>query len=48
MSWRRGRGRGERQSQANTVLNMEPDAGLSLMTLKSLPELKPRVDCSTN
>ena len=39
---------GERESQADFPLSMEPDMGLDLMTLRSQPELKPRIRCSTN
>lgn len=46
-----GRGPKGRESQADAMLSMEPDAGLSLTTVKSRPELKPRVgglaDCTT-
>ena len=34
--------------QAGSMLSAEPDAGLDLMTLGSLPELKSRVKHSTD
>lgn len=41
----------KRESQADSVPSMEPDIGLNLMRLRSLPEPKPRVgrliDCTT-
>ena len=40
---RGGEEREERESQADSLLNAEPDAGLELTTLRSRPELKPRV-----
>ena len=40
-------GRG-RESQANSILRTEPDAGLNLTTLRLGPELKPRVSSLTN
>lgn len=39
----RGRGRGRRESPADSVLCMEPDVGLDRTTLRSQPELRPRV-----
>lgn len=39
---------GERQSQADSSLRVEPDTGLDPMTLTSRPEPKPRVGCSTD
>ena len=43
-------GEGERESQADSLLSTELDVGLHLMTLRSQPELKPRVhrltDCA--
>ena len=36
-------GEGERESQADSPLSMEPDMGLDLTTLKSWPEPKSRV-----
>ena len=38
----------ERWSQADSVLSAEPDVGLDLVTLRSPPELKPRVRHLTN
>lgn len=37
-----GRGGGVRQSQAESILSVESDVGLDLMTLRLGPELKPR------
>ena len=42
-----GRGRG-RENLNQTLLSAEPDSGLDPMTLRSGPELKPRVRCLTN
>jgi len=39
--------RQKRESQAYSTLSAEPNAGLNLTTLRSQPELKPRVGCST-
>jgi len=36
-----GKGQRERESQADSLLNEEPDAGLGLRTLGSQPELRP-------
>ena len=47
MSRGRGRERG-RESQANSMLSMEPKMGLNLMTLRSWLKQKPRVGCLTN
>ena len=33
----------ERESEADSMLSTEPDIGLNVMTLRSQPELKPRV-----
>ena len=44
--WARG-AEGERESQADSQVSMEPEAGLHLKTLRSWPELKPRVGHST-
>ena len=48
---RGGKVQRERESQADSILSAEPDAGLNLMTLRSWPEPKPRVgrltDCVT-
>ena len=38
----------ERESQADSVLSIEYDKGLDLMTLRSQLKLKPRVSCSTD
>ena len=38
----------ERKSQAEFDLTTEPDVGLNIMTLRSLPEPKPIVRCLTN
>ena len=38
-----GEWEGERESQADPALTMEPITGLSLMILKSQPEPKPKV-----
>ena len=43
----KGREKRERESQADSVLSTEPDAGLDLISLRSQPELKPRVGQST-
>jgi len=40
---REGQGEKERESQADSALGAEPTVGLSLTTLRSQPELKPRV-----
>ena len=37
-------GEGERESQANSSLNAEPDAGFDLTILRSWPEQKSRVE----
>lgn len=37
-----------RESQADSPLSVEPDAGLGLRTVRSQPELKPRVGHVTN
>lgn len=39
----RGSGEGERESQANYSLSVEPSTGLTFRTLRSGPERKPRV-----
>ena len=39
---------GERETQADFPLNVEPSAGLDLMTLRSWPEWKSRVRCLTD
>ena len=44
----RAEGEGERASQANSTLSSEANAELNLMTLRSQPELKPRVRCLTD
>ena len=36
-------GQRERESQADSMLSVKPSAGLNLMTLRSQPELKPRL-----
>ena len=36
---KQGEGQRERESQADSALNVEPDARLDLMTLRSQPEL---------
>ena len=38
----------EKESQADTTLNAEPRVGPHPMTLRSRPEAKPRVGCSTD
>jgi len=38
------KGKGERESQADSTRSTEPNAGLSLRTLRSWPELKSRSD----
>lgn len=38
----------ERESQVDSALSVEHDMGLDLMTLRSWPELKSRVECLTN
>ena len=46
-----GRGRereGERESQADSMLSAEPDAGLVPITVRSLHELKSGVRCLTD
>ena len=47
-----GAGRGEREggreSEAGSILSIEPGAGLNPMTLGPLPEPKTRVRCSTD
>jgi len=43
-----GRAEGERESQADSTLNTEPDAGLDPGILRSLPEPKPRIRLLTN
>lgn len=44
-----GSGRGpEEESLKQTPVSVEPEAGLSLTTLRSRPELKPSVGHSTN
>ena len=40
---RGGHSEREREFQADATLSIEPDTGLNLMTLRSRPELKPRV-----
>lgn len=42
-----GQRKKERKSQADSALSVEPHAGLSLTTLRSCPEQKPRVGCIT-
>ena len=44
----RGRAREKRKSLVDSLLSTESDAGLQLTTLRSWPELKPRVRCLTN
>ena len=39
---------GERESQADSPLSMEPNIGLNLTTLRSRHELKLRVGCLTD
>ena len=39
---------GKRKPKADSTLIMEPEAELDLMTLRSQPELKPRVGCLTD
>ena len=50
MCVRWGGGEGERESQADSTLSTEPDAGLDPRTLRSRPELKARArrltDCA--
>ena len=43
-----GQRKRERESQADSILSMEPNIVLDLTTLKSQPELKPRVGHLTN
>ena len=43
--WREAEGEGERNP--GSTLNMEPNVGFNLMTLRSCSELKPRVTCLT-
>lgn len=47
----RSKGRGERETQADSLLSVEPNVGLDLVTLRSQPALKSRVtrliDCAT-
>ena len=47
MKWR-SKGEKERETQADSALSTEPNSGLNLRTLRSQPELKPRVRCLTN
>ena len=45
----RGRDRGRRRErETDSLLNAEPNPGLHLTTLRSWPELKLRIGCSTN
>ena len=46
-AWARG-AEGERDSQADSTPSAEPDRGLDPTTLRSWPEPKPRVRCSTD
>ena len=48
MSWGGAERERERESQARSMLSMEPSVGLDPMALGSCPELKSRVGCSTN
>ena len=54
VSWPRGEGgaeeerQEEREFQVGSMLSMEPNMGLNLMTLRSWPEPKSRVGCSAN
>jgi len=41
--WGEGQRERERESQADSALSTEPDAGLDPTTLRSFPERKPRV-----
>lgn len=43
-----GRVEGEGESQAGSMLNVEPDLGLDFSTLRSQPELKSRLQWSTD
>ena len=43
-----GEGEGERESQADFPLRVEPDVGLDLMTLRSWPEPKSRARIRSN
>ena len=43
MNGREAEGAGERKSQAGFTPSMEPEAGFSLMTVRSCPEPKSRV-----
>ena len=42
-----GRGQRERENQADSKPSVEPNTGLQFMTLRSWPELKPRIGCLT-
>ena len=42
---RRGRGKGRKGERISSRLHAELDMGIDLMTLRSGPELKPRVRC---
>ena len=41
-------GEGEREFQTGSMFSTEPDMGLDLKTLRSLPEPKSRVGCLTD
>jgi len=43
-----GRGRGRERILSRLHPSTEPDMGLDLTTLRSLPEPKSRVECSTD
>ena len=44
----KGRDRGKENPEADFLLSAEPHTGLDLRTLRSPPELKPRVSRSTH
>ena len=48
MTMSRGGAEGESELQADSPLSMEPHTELDPMTLRSQPEPKPRVGCSTD
>ena len=37
----------ERESEADSEMSTKPDAGLHPITMRSQPEMKPRVGCLT-
>ena len=44
----RGKQVGRVEGQVDSTLSMEPDTGIDLRTLRSWPEVKPRVGCFTD